>query len=155
MRKSFIVEPCKFLKLSKAEVVERLWPAFLEIGKGLCLVSLSSRINRGGDAAVVDILYYSRNMRRYVPVLIGKGIIGEKDILRAEKIMYYYAQEDRLGGNENPPVAIIMKTQADRVLVDYCSCLDSVDLWDVDVSDNMPDLSDLKKIVKSIAGVGD
>ncbi|MCQ2253375.1 MAG: DUF1016 domain-containing protein [Bacteroidales bacterium] len=146
MRKSFLIPISAALPTKKAELINHLWPRFLEYGRGLCFANSQERIYYG--ELVVDIVFFHRGLRCFVPVMLGKGAISQLQIEKMDRILYYYANEDRRGGGDNPPFGIIVNKSKEGWLVDYLSFQDSVDFLNPDVEKEIPSLEDLTEILK-------
>ncbi len=147
MRKSFLIPITASLPTKKADLINHLWPRFLEYGKGLCFMTSQERIYTGSDTLNVDLVLYHRGLKCIVPVILGRGLISDAQMDKAERILYYYATEDRRDSGGNPPLAVVINRHRVSWLIDYVSYGDSVDLLSPDIERELPSLEDLKAIL--------
>lgn len=146
MRKSFLLpQSSSALPDRKADLINYLWPRFLEYGKDFCFMKSQDRICFG--ELVVDLVLYHRGLRCLVPVLLGRGVIRQAQLDKMERIIYFYTAEDRRDSGGNPPFGIIANRTRDSWLVDLCSYQDSVDFYDPDIEREIPSLEQLQKIL--------
>lgn len=147
MRKSFLLPISAALPTKKADLINHLWPRFLEIGKGLGLLGYQERIYFGKGPSV-DIVYYHRGLRCIVPVMLGNGPVKPAQMEKMDTVLYYYANEyERPGSGNNPPIGIFVSRTKDGWLVDYYSYQDSVDFLDPDIEKELPNLDDLAALL--------
>ncbi len=144
MRKSFLIQQSSSaIPARKADLINYLWPRFLEMDKGLGLMGYQERIYFG-RGPVVDIVYYHRGLRCIVAVMLGGGTIKHAHLEKMDTILYYYANEyERPGSGNNPPIGIFLSHRKDGWLVDYYSYQDSVDFLNPDIEKELPNLEDL------------
>ncbi len=133
------------LPARKADLINYLWPRFLEYGKDLCFMKSQDRINFG--ELVVDLVLYHRGLKCIVPVMIGRGAITQAIIDKMDRILYYYTTEDRRDSGGNPPFGIIANRQKEGWLVDLYSYQDSVDFYNPDIEKEIPTMEQLQKIL--------
>ncbi len=146
MRKSFLIpQSSSAIPARKADLINYLWPRFLEFGKDLCFMTTGDRINFG--EMVVDLVLYHRGLKCVVPVITGRGAITQAMMDKMDRILYFYTTEDRRDSGGNPPFGIIANRSKDGWLVDLCSYQESVDFYNPDIEKEIPTLEQLQKIL--------
>ena len=118
----------EFLGLKDREIVEEseleealinhLEDFLMELGQGFCLESRQKRILVDDDYFFCDLVFYHRILKCHVLVDLKASKIKYDDIAQMNLYLSYY-KKNIMREDDNPPVGILMCTQAGKELVEY------------------------------------
>ena len=118
----------EFLGLKDREIVEEseleealinhLEDFLMELGQGFCLESRQKRILVDDDYFFCDLVFYHRILKCHVLVDLKASKIKYDDIAQMNLYLSYY-KKNIMREEDNPPVGILMCTQAGKELVEY------------------------------------
>ena len=118
----------EFLGLKDREIVEEseleealinhLEDFLMELGQGFCLESRQKRILVDDDYFFCDLVFYHRILKCHVLVDLKATKIKYDDIAQMNLYLSYY-KKNIMREDDNPPVGILMCTQAGKELVEY------------------------------------
>lgn len=118
----------EFLGLKDREIVEEseleealinhLEEFLMELGQGFCLESRQKRILVDDDYFFCDLVFYHRILKCHVLIDLKAAKIKYDDIAQMNLYLSYY-KKNIMREDDNPPVGILMCTQAGRELVEY------------------------------------
>lgn len=118
----------EFLGLKDREIVEEseleealinhLEEFLLELGQGFCLEARQKRILVDDDYFFCDLVFYHRILKCHVLVDLKASKIKYDDIAQMNLYLSYY-KKNIMQEDDNPPVGILMCTQAGKELVEY------------------------------------
>lgn len=118
----------EFLGLKDREIVEEseleealinhLEDFLLELGQGFCLEARQKRILVDDDYFFCDLVFYHRILKCHVLVDLKASKIKYDDIAQMNLYLSYY-KKNIMQEDDNPPVGILMCTQAGKELVEY------------------------------------
>lgn len=104
-------------KLRK-EIVTHMKDFILELGKDFLFIAEEYRINVGGKAFKVDLLFYHRLLQCMVAIELKTSEFHPKDLGQLEFYLEALDQEERRS-NENPSIGILLCKDADMDVVRY------------------------------------
>lgn len=120
----------EFLGLKDSEVVDEsdlenelmnhLEEFLLELGTGFCFESRQKRIVVDDDYFFCDLVFYHRILKCHVLVDLKASKIKYDDIAQMNLYLSYY-KKNVMQEDDNPPVGILMCTEAGKELVEYAS----------------------------------
>jgi predicted nuclease of restriction endonuclease-like (RecB) superfamily len=118
----------EFLGLKDREIVEEseleealinhLEDFLMELGQGFCLESRQKRILVDDDYFFCDLVFYHRILKCHVLVDLKASKIKYDDTAQMNLYLSYY-KKNIMREDDNPPVGILMCTQAGKELVEY------------------------------------
>jgi predicted nuclease of restriction endonuclease-like (RecB) superfamily len=118
----------EFLGLKDREIVEEseleealinhLEEFLMELGQGFCLESRQKRILVDDDYFFCDLVFYHRILKCHVLIDLKAAKIKYDDIAQMNLYLSYY-KKNIMREDDNPPVGILMCTQAGKELVEY------------------------------------
>ena len=102
------------------KLIDHLQDFLLELGKGFTFVGRQSRITIDNEHYFVDLVFYHRILRCLVLIDLKIGKLAHKDVGQMNFYLNYIKDREVIEG-ENPPVGIILCTEAGRstVFVEY------------------------------------
>ena len=120
----------EFLGLKDREVVDEtdlenalmnhLEEFLLELGTGFCFEARQKRIVVDDDYFFCDLVFYHRILKCHVLIDLKSSKIKYDDIAQMNLYLSYY-KKNVMQKDDNPPVGILMCTQAGKELVEYAS----------------------------------
>ncbi len=120
----------EFLGLKDSEVVDEsdlenalmnhLEEFLLELGTGFCFEARQKRIVVDDDYFFCDLVFYHRILKCHVLVDLKASKIKYDDIAQMNLYLSYY-KKNVMQKDDNPPVGILMCTEAGKELVEYAS----------------------------------
>ncbi len=120
----------EFLGLKDSEVVDEsdlenalmnhLEEFLLELGTGFCFEARQKRIVVDDDYFFCDLVFYHRILKCHVLVDLKASKIKYEDIAQMNLYLSYY-KKNVMQKDDNPPVGILMCTEAGKELVEYAS----------------------------------
>ena len=120
----------EFLGLKDSEVVDEsdlenalmnhLEEFLLELGTGFCFEARQKRIVVDADYFFCDLVFYHRILKCHVLVDLKASKIKYDDIAQMNLYLSYY-KKNVMQKDDNPPVGILMCTEAGKELVEYAS----------------------------------
>ena len=118
----------EFLGLKDREIVEEseleealinhLEEFLLELGQGFCLEARQKRILVDDEYFFCDLVFYHRILKCHVLVDLKASKIKYDDIAQMNLYLSYF-KKNIMQEDDNPPVGILMCTQAGKELVEY------------------------------------
>lgn len=118
----------EFLGLKDREIIEEseleealinhLEEFLMELGQGFCLESRQKRILVDDDYFFCDLVFYHRILKCHVLIDLKAAKIKYDDIAQMNLYLSYY-KKNIMREDDNPPVGILMCTQAGKELVEY------------------------------------
>lgn len=155
----------EFLGLKDREIVEEseleealinhLEEFLMELGQGFCLESRQKRILVDDDYFFCDLVFYHRILKCHVLIDLKAAKIKYDDIAQMNLYLSYY-KKNIMREDDNPPVGILMCTQAGKELVEYAKEGIDENLFVKKYKLALPKESELtkwlKKEVKNIGG---
>ena len=118
----------EFLGLKDREIVEEseleealinhLEEFLMELGQGFCLEGRQKRILVDDDYFFCDLVFYHRILKCHVLIDLKASKIKYDDIAQMNLYLSYY-KKNIMREDDNPPVGILMCTQAGKELVEY------------------------------------
>lgn len=87
-------------------LIAKLQQFLLELGKGFAFMGRQQRITRDGERLFIDVVFYNRFTRSFVPLDLKVGKLTHQDLGRMEMYANYY-QRERTALAENPPIRIV------------------------------------------------
>lgn len=102
----------------KNELIEHMKQFILELGKDFIFMDQEYRLEVGASTYKADLLFFHRGIQALVAVELKKNKFDPRDLGQLE---FYLEALDRdvKRSNENPSVGIILRPEADRVMVEY------------------------------------
>ena len=99
-------------------LMDRLQTFLLELGRDFFFVARQKRITIDGDHFYIDLVFYHRRLRCFVPIDLKIGKLTQQDI--GQMLLYtgYYEAEEIQEG-ENPPIGLILCTDKNDAVVRY------------------------------------
>lgn len=120
----------EFLGLKDSEVVDEsdlenalmdhLEEFLLELGTGFCFEARQKRIVVDDEYFFCDLVFYHRILKCHVLVDLKASKIKYDDIAQMNLYLSYY-KKNVMQKDDNPPVGILMCTEAGKELVEYAS----------------------------------
>ena len=118
----------EFLGLKDSEIVEEsdleqalmnhLEEFLMELGQGFCLEARQKRILVDDDYFFCDLVFYHRILKCHILIDLKASKIKYDDIAQMNLYLSYY-KKNIMQEDDNPPVGILMCTQAGKELVEY------------------------------------
>ncbi len=118
----------EFLGLKDSEIIEEseleqalmnhLEEFLMELGQGFCLEARQKRILVDDDYFFCDLVFYHRILKCHVLIDLKASKIKYDDIAQMNLYLSYY-KKNIMQKDDNPPVGILMCTQAGKELVEY------------------------------------
>ena len=118
----------EFLGLKDSEIIEEselekalinhLEAFLMELGQGFCLEARQKRILVDDDYFFCDLVFYHRILKCHVLIDLKASKIKYDDIAQMNLYLSYY-KKNIMEKNDNPPIGILMCTQAGKELVEY------------------------------------
>ncbi len=118
----------EFLGLKDSEIVEEkdleqalinhLEEFILELGNGFCFETRQKRILVDDDYFFCDLVFYHRILKCHVLIDLKAAKIKYNDIAQMNLYLAYY-RHNIMQPDDNPPVGILMCTEAGKELVQY------------------------------------
>lgn len=120
----------EFLGLKNSEVIDEtdlenalmnhLEEFLLELGTGFCFEARQKRIVVDDDYFFCDLIFYHRILKCHVLIDLKSSKIKYDDIAQMNLYLSYY-KKNVMQKDDNPPVGILMCTEAGKELVEYAS----------------------------------
>lgn len=120
----------EFLGLKNSEVIDEtdlenalmnhLEEFLLELGTGFCFEARQKRIVVDDDYFFCDLIFYHRILKCHVLIDLKSSKIKYDDIAQMNLYLSYY-KKNVMQEDDNPPVGILMCTEAGKELVEYAS----------------------------------
>ena len=120
----------EFLGLKDSEIVEEadleqaliqhLEEFILELGNGFCFETRQKRILVDDDYFFCDLVFYHRILKCHVLIDLKAAKIKYDDIAQMNLYLSYY-RHNIMQADDNPPVGILMCTEAGKELVKYAT----------------------------------
>lgn len=120
----------EFLGLKNSEVIDEtdlenalmnhLEEFLLELGTGFCFEARQKRIVVDDDYFFCDLVFYHRILKCHVLIDLKSTKIKYDDIAQMNLYLSYY-KKNVMQKDDNPPIGILMCTQAGKELVEYAS----------------------------------
>ena len=120
----------EFLGLKNSEVIDEtdlenalmnhLEEFLLELGTGFCFEARQKRILVDDDYFFCDLIFYHRILKCHVLIDLKSSKIKYDDIAQMNLYLSYY-KKNVMQKDDNPPVGILMCTEAGKELVEYAS----------------------------------
>jgi len=99
-------------------LIDHLQQFLLELGRGFCFVGRQRRMRYDDEDFYVDLVFYHRILKCHVLVDLKASKIKYDDIAQMNLYLSYY-KKNIMQEDDNPPVGILMCTQAGKELVEY------------------------------------
>lgn len=99
---------------------DHLQQFLLELGKGFTLVGRQYRVTINNTHYKVDLVFYHRILRCFVPIDLKINDVQHHDIGQMNLYLGYFANEENIEG-DNPPIGIILSRNKDELLVEYAT----------------------------------
>jgi predicted nuclease of restriction endonuclease-like (RecB) superfamily len=99
-------------------LMDRLQQFLLELGKDFFFVARQRRITVDNEHNYVDLVFYHRSLRCFVLIDLKLGALKSVDVGQMLAYVGYYKHHEMQEG-ENPPVGLILCTDADRTIARY------------------------------------
>lgn len=120
----------EFLGLKNSEVIDEtdlenalmnhLEEFLLELGTGFCFEARQKRIVVDDEYFFCDLIFYHRILKCHVLIDLKSSKIKYDDIAQMNLYLSYY-KKNVMQKDDNPPVGILMCTEAGKELVEYAS----------------------------------
>lgn len=120
----------EFLGLSAKDVVEEsdlesalmdhLQEFLLELGSGFCFESRQKRILIDSNYYYYDLLFYNRLLHCGVILELKSHELDYKDVAQLNMYLAYY-RKNLMAPGDNPPVGILLCTNAGKEMVEYAT----------------------------------
>ena len=135
----------------KEALIQHLEEFMLELGNGFCFEGRQKRILVDDDYFFCDLVFYHRILKCHVLIDLKAAKIKYDDIAQMNLYLSYY-RHNIMQKDDNPPVGILMCTEAGKELVKYATEGIDENLFVQKYKLNLPDekqLTDwLKKEIK-------
>lgn len=151
----------EFLGLKDSEVVDEtdlenalmnhLEEFLLELGTGFCFEARQKRIVVDDDYFFCDLVFYHRILKCHVLIDLKSSKIKYDDIAQMNLYLSYY-KKNVMQEDDNPPVGILMCTQAGKELVEYASNGIDENLFVQKYKLNLPEPEKLTEWLKNEVG---
>lgn len=151
----------EFLGLKDREVVDEtdlenalmnhLEEFLLELGTGFCFEARQKRIVVDDDYFFCDLVFYHRILKCHVLIDLKSSKIKYDDIAQMNLYLSYY-KKNVMQKDDNPPVGILMCTQAGKELVEYASNGIDENLFVQKYKLNLPEPEKLTEWLKNEVG---
>ena len=151
----------EFLGLKDREVVDEtdlenalmnhLEEFLLELGTGFCFEARQKRIVVDDDYFFCDLVFYHRILKCHVLIDLKSSKIKYDDIAQMNLYLSYY-KKNVMQEDDNPPVGILMCTQAGKELVEYASNGIDENLFVQKYKLNLPEPEKLTEWLKNEVG---
>jgi predicted nuclease of restriction endonuclease-like (RecB) superfamily len=99
-------------------LIDNLQAFLLELGKGFAFVARQQRITLDGDHFYVDLVFYHTILKCYVLIDLKTGKLTHQDLGQVQLYVNYYDRE-RVTGEDNPTLGLILCTDKNDVVVKY------------------------------------
>lgn len=120
----------EFLGLNAKDVVEEsdletalmnhLKEFMLELGTGFCFEARQKRILVDNDYYFYDLLFYNRLLHCGVIIELKSHALDYKDVAQLNMYLAYY-RKNLMSPDDNPPVGILLCTDAGKEMVEYAT----------------------------------
>lgn len=151
----------EFLGLKDSEVIDEtdlenalmnhLEEFLLELGTGFCFEARQKRIVVDDDYFFCDLVFYHRILKCHVLIDLKSSKIKYDDIAQMNLYLSYY-KKNVMQEDDNPPVGILMCTQAGKELVEYTSNGIDKNLFVQKYKLNLPEPEKLTEWLKNEVG---
>ena len=151
----------EFLGLKDKDIVEEadleealinhLEEFMLELGNGFCFESRQKRILVDDDYFFCDLVFYHRILKCHVLIDLKAAKIKYDDISQMNLYLSYY-RHNIMQKDDNPPVGILMCTEAGKELVKYATEGIDENLFVQKYKLNLPDEKQLTEWLKKEIG---
>ncbi|MDY2923843.1 MAG: PDDEXK nuclease domain-containing protein [Treponema sp.] len=151
----------EFLGLKDREVVDEtdleialmnhLEEFLLELGTGFCFEARQKRIVVDDDYFFCDLVFYHRILKCHVLIDLKSSKIKYDDIAQMNLYLSYY-KKNVMQEDDNPPVGILMCTQAGKEFVEYASNGIDENLFVQKYKLNLPEPEKLTEWLKNEVG---
>lgn len=101
-------------------LIQNLEEFMLELGNGFCFESRQKRILVDDDYFFCDLVFYHRILKCHVLIDLKAAKIKYDDIAQMNLYLSYY-RHNIMQADDNPPVGILMCTEAGKELVKYAT----------------------------------
>ena len=99
-------------------LMDRLQQFLLELGRDFFFVARQKRISVDNEHNYVDLVFYHRTLRCFVLIDLKVGKLTSADVGQMLAYVGYYQRHEMREG-ENPPVGLILCTDAERTIARY------------------------------------
>ena len=99
-------------------LVNNLSQFFLELGKGFTYVGRQQKMVIAGRTYKVDLVFYHRILKCFVPVDLKIGEVQHEDIGQMNFYLNYYKQEMNTEG-DSEPIGLILGAYQDKLVMQY------------------------------------
>ena len=123
----------------------------LELGTGFCFEARQKRIVVDDDYFFCDLVFYHRILKCHVLIDLKSSKIKYDDIAQMNLYLSYY-KKNVMQEDDNPPVGILMCTQAGKELVEYASNGIDENLFVQKYKLNLPEPEKLTEWLKNEVG---
>lgn len=120
----------EFLGLNAKDVVEEsdletalmnhLKEFMLELGTGFCFEARQKRILVDNDYYFYDLLFYNRLLHCGVIIELKSHVLDYRDVAQLNMYLAYY-RKNLMAPGDNPPVGILLCTNAGKEMVEYAT----------------------------------
>jgi predicted nuclease of restriction endonuclease-like (RecB) superfamily len=102
----------------ESALIEKLQNFLLELGHGFCFEGRQKRLNIGGEAFFVDLVFYHRVLKCHVLVELKVDEFRHEHLGQLNTYVSYYRAHEMTEGDQ-PPVGILLCTGKNHALVEY------------------------------------
>ncbi|GFH40229.1 DUF1016 domain-containing protein [Lactococcus insecticola] len=129
-------------------LVNHLEQFLLELGKGFAFIGRQVRLTVDNTDYYADLVFYHVVLKRYVIIDLKVGKVKHSDVGQMNLYLGYYAL-DMNNEDDNPPIGIILGAGRDDTMVKYATYGMDVDLFISKYQLYLPDVEELRNLVKS------
>jgi hypothetical protein len=101
-------------------VIEHLEEFMMELGTGFCFEARQKRILVDDEYFYCDLVFYNRILKCHVLIDLKAEKISYSDVAQMNLYLSYY-KHNIVQPDDNPPVGILMCTEAGKELVKYAT----------------------------------
>lgn len=102
----------------ESALMDHLQKFMLELGNGFCLEARQKRILVDEEYCYMDLLFYNRMARFGVILELKSHKLDYKDVAQLNMCLAYY-RKNMMQEGDNPPVGILLCTEAGKEMVEY------------------------------------
>ena len=99
-------------------LIDRLQEFLLELGRGFCFEARQKRILIGGEHFFVDLVFYHRILKCHVLIELKVDSFSHEYLGQLNTYVNWFRLHE-MGGDDNPPVGILLCTKKNEALVEY------------------------------------
>lgn len=128
-------------------IIDNLQMFLLEMGKGLTFVKRQYAMSINNRHYHCDLVFYHRILKCFVLIDLKRDAVQHEDIGQMNLYLGYFAKEENMP-DDNPPIGIILSHYKDDLLVEYATYGMDSNLFVSKYQLYLPNVEELRAIVK-------